>query len=352
MAIVFMDGFDHYGTEATGANNMLRGQWSSLSGNIFDPTYPVSSIRRSGSNSLRVTGNARFSLRGEKLVVGQAFGLYIPTLPIDVGYVDGICFYNQAGNGIIDVTIMPDGALRIISGSPTNSNSNLIEITDTAIIPGSFIHLEIKLVIDNTVGSIEIRVNGIILTQIGTLNLGSSGCASIAWHTSVLGNSGPFMYIDDVITWDDNGDFFNDFVGPLRLITDFAEADTAQADWIVNGAASGVDAINEVPPNGDTSYLGSDTVGDISEFTMPTLPSELATIAGIFVPVMARSDEAGISSVRVSMVSNGQAFDGVDHALSPQYVYYRDSYEYDPDNEEAWTKESFEAALIRIEKVA
>lgn len=350
MALIFADGFDHYGTGTTGRANMLKGQWASMA-SIND--QPRTTYARTGDHSLYVVGGpVILSLRGEKLVTGVGYGQLVDSLPVTSGYRTGIVFYNQTGDAILNVTLLSDGALRILKGDPTSSDTNLLDITDAVVMAGAFGHVEMKIVIDDVVGSFELRYNGNIISQLTDLNLGTDGVASIGFINVVGGSQGVGQYIDDLIVWDDTGTLNNTFMGQQRLLTVYPTSDKTAADWSLTGAISGYDTMNETVPDEDTTYISSSTVGDKSEFGFSALPAELDTVAAVFIPVMAKSDEAGISSIKLSMLNGAGTAAGTEHELTSAYVYYRDAFNANPDGGGAWTKAAFEASTIRIEKTA
>lgn len=343
MSLLFADGFEHYGIGATGRTNMLRGAWALVNG--YSPTDDRA---RTGTLSLRTQNAAiaRLSLNGLKSVVGVGVGLNMVTLPTNSSKI-GIEFIDQSGNPLLAICPGSDGSIAVKDGDV--GTGTIIGVTDSILSAGGFNHIETKVLFDDIVGSCEIRVNGIVVFNSTNMNLGITPCASI--NLIQYTNVGPIDHSwDDLVVWDDNGDHNNDFIGPARVLTLFANGDTAQADWPIVGSGTGYGAIDDTIPDDDATYIGTDVADNVSEFTLPDLPTELASISGVFVQTMARSDEAGISNVQTSMVSNDIALLGSDYALTPAYVYYRNSFDYDPNTNEPWTKSSFEAALLRVEK--
>jgi hypothetical protein len=202
---------------------------------------------------------------------------------------------------------------------------------------------------DSVAGSYEVRANGKTVLQEGGLNLGSTGAAQVV-HGSFTARDIGDWYLEDVFAADDSGSFNNTFLGAQRILTNFPVGDTAQADWAINGAADGYACIDEDDPDGDTTYISAATSGDKSDFSLPSLPSELAEIAGVYVPIMARINAAGIGNVKPSMVSSTDVLAGNDDALTTGYTYYGSVFEYDPHTSDAWSKTGLEDALLRIEK--
>jgi hypothetical protein len=353
--LLWADSFDHYGTTPNGGRDaMLAGAWAGFSAG--NGTLPVVSNARgrTGSNSLLISYNslanagvqARRVLGGNKSVMGVGFGVWMSSLP-GINGRHGIEFRSNANAAVCGLFIQSDGAI----GFYTGASAVLIGSSEPVLQTGSWSHVEAKIVSHETSGSVEVRVNGITVLAFEDLNLGS-GIAAVVFGNPQAGSGGGSFnwHIDDIVTWDDQGDYNNDFIGPARVATLFPAADTAQADWIPVGETDGYACINNVPPDGDTTYISAEDAGDISEFELSTLPPETEVIAGVYIPVMGRLEDAGVGQIQVSLVSNSEVSEGPDIPLTTAFTYWGAVHEVDPDTDLPWTKEGIEAALVRIEK--
>lgn len=355
MAMIWADGFDHYGETPNGGRDaMLAGAWAQFSAG--NGTLPfVSDIQqRTGDYSLCFSYNqlatdgvkARRVLGGAQIVVGCAMGWYFTSLPV-ANAVHGFEWRNNSNAAIVSVFVQSDGSIGIYSGA----SRTLVGASDPIISAGSWQHIEGKIVCDSVVGEVEVRVNGLTVVHFTDLNLGALGSTQMVFGMPDLKSGTSLDYfLDDIVAWNDTGDVNNSFIGVQRVDTVFAVADTAQTDWVRNTGSSDYAAIDNVPPDGDTTYLLSDTAGDISEFTLGTLPPETEIIAGIYIPAMARLEDAGTGNIQISLVSGGEVSEGPDQVLTTAYQYWGGVHEVDPDTDGAWTKAAVEAAILRIEK--
>jgi hypothetical protein len=349
--LLFADGFNHYGSVTA---NMLLGAWAAFETVSGGSTTLSTAQARTGTRSLLTangginSGNvgARFAFGKTAITCGVGVGLFMATLPsANAQVVKQI--RDNANNPILTICMQSDGSICARKGDRTGT---VLAISDSILTAGTFNFIETKAVFDTVAGSVQVKVNDVTKISIGSLNLGSVGGAQCFIGLQV--NGGPNSYWADIFAWDDSGTYNNDFMGPQRILTIFPNGDTAQADWSKNGAATGYDCIDEVPQDGDTTYLRSGTVGDKSDFSLPTLPPEVASVAAVYVPVMARLDAAGIGNVKTSMISSAVALAGNDVPLTPGYIYYNNVFEYDPNTSIAWDKAGVEAALLRLEKSA
>lgn len=356
MALIWADSFDHYGTGATGRENMLAGAWVQVAeGN---GTFQPSDLQaRTGSFSLRHNGLTQglvFARRtnSPRQTLGLGVGLYLLSLPSQNNRM-GMQFRNPANEPVVSVYIQTDGSLLVRAGN--SASGPIIGLSDPIITAQAFNHIEIKLTADPIVGYVEIRVNDVPELIIVDANTGPDLITSVCIGPRVGEGSGswtpPSSFWDDVFLWDDTGDYNNDFMGPQRVETYFPIADTEEDDWAVIGAAEGWEAINDVPPDGDLSYVLATDVGMRSAFSLPDLPPETAAVAGIYIPAYGKITDAGIGFMEVSMLKNSNAAVGPRIPLTTAYTYRGSVFETNPETNEPWDKDTFSGALVRVEKV-
>lgn len=347
--LLWADSFDHYGGVFA---NMFFGAWSSHADSSGVP-FLTNLFSRSGTYSLAFTGtngsgsvaqHVRRSLPSAKTRCGFGYGLYQPNLP-STNEQRLFQILNSSASPILTLCAQSDGSIHIRKGDFADP---VIEISDSVLTPGTFHHIELWQTFDTVAGEIEVRVNEQTVIADGGINLGAAPAASVQWRK--LGSNNEPFYVDDVFAADDQGAENNTFIGAQRMITEFPLADTAQADWTLNGSGTGHGCIDQTGPDGDLTYLSSAIVGHKSDFTLPSLPPELAVIAGVYVPVMARINAAGIGNLKTSMKSAAALAAGNDNPLTPGYTYYGDAFEVDPNTGLPWTKSGLEAALLRLEK--
>jgi hypothetical protein len=95
--------------------------------------------------------------------------------------------------------------------------------------------------------------------------------------------------------------------------------------------------VDETTVNGDTDYVASGTVGDLDLYDVSDLGVTPASIQAVQVTMCARKDDAATREVRSKVKSGAASANGAPHALTANYVYYRDIFESDPDTTAAWT---------------
>lgn len=346
MVVVYLaESFEHYGTgvSSTVQNRMKAGLWSVLD----TGTNLVSdSTARSGDiYAVMPTGSGKDAaniLFGTSLgTVGVAVAARYSSLPGNG--LNGFAIRGADSTPLLSWYINPDGSISVYDGFEIGT---LLETTEAGIVSAnSWHHFEMVATFSTTVGEYELRVDGVAVAQGSALNLGSAQATRLMAGRAGSGSTSPDTHLDDIVIHDGSA-----FIGPARVITVFPDADGGTQDWTVTGAASGAEAIDETAPDSDTSYIAAPVVNDIAQFTLPTLPSDVDNIVGVYIHAYARQEDAGVSSIKISMISDATEEEGAVHALTPTYVYYGSAFSLDPDGDIVWTKTALEAAIVQIER--
>lgn len=88
----------------------------------------------------------------------------------------------------------------------------------------------------------------------------------------------------------------------------------------------------------DLSYLSADdTPPAAMEFGFENLPPDITSVRGLVVVGRMRKVDGGDGNVQMSLISNGDAFDGVDRPLTTTMTYYFDVSQLDPDTGLPWS---------------
>lgn len=349
-----MDGFDHYGTGAAAKTAMLDGIYAEVSG-----TTPVVTTQpRTGSASI-INDGVRRILGSAKTVVGIGAAFYQISLPTINGR-RGLFDFRDAANGIqCVITVQTTGAIAAYRGTLA-SGTLLGTSADGVFVANSYQHVEARVFFSQTVGTIEVRINGVtVLNLTGVDNVFTAlvECSQVQVIPTSSGAGGN-LYCDDLFCWDDLGTTNNDFLGDRRVRTIFPDANTAVADWTPVGAATGYECIDDAAPDNETTYIEaaplieSPTVPLISEFGLADPPVGVGAISAVQTYVRMRKTEAGDTNVQVSVLSNGDVSAGVDRAITEAYTYYTDMHELNPDTGTPWSESSLAAAKIRIARTA
>ena len=337
MALLFADGFDHYGGNVA---NLTKGAWLAFDAGGVELSTAQS---RTGTHSLRsrtITGTrdgkVSRAITGGDSFVGVALGLYLIALNEPV--MTSFELQTNLGVTLCQIKVLQSGALEI---NRTRNGSN-IGTTSPVLTAGGWNHIEFQFRASTVIGSVEIRVNGVAAFSITNINTTGNIPTILQLGRPAIFSDNNFY--DDIVAYNSLGAFNNTWLGVVRVNTIFPDANSTPQDWSTVGAGSAVAAIN-TPVADEGSYINSGIVGNNSKFSLQNLPAEISAIAAIYVPTFAKSDQAGLSQMRVRIESGAKTETGPVIDLLPDFIYQGSVFENN------WTRTEFDAAQINFEKV-
>ena len=333
MALILMDGFDHYGQ----AEAHLIG-WN------FHGTYnSFGSYGRFGSGGVRTTYHDQevkrnIGVNKSTLYIGIAFAKWeggTPTFNIGSPFV---FFTDELDVDQVKFHLSPTYEILVYQGDGTLLATSAVDILKDYV----WKYLELKVVISATVGVVEVRVNGVEVineTGLDTKN-GSDYMRNFAFSAFATQQTAYYddLYIDDA-----------QFHGDCRIKTFMPDSDSAtHTDFVRSAGSNDYECVDETDPNEDTDYIYANVVGDISTFGITT--GTLGTVQGIQLNNYLRKDDAGTRKIKPLIRSNGADYQGTELDDVPaNYIFYSDIWETDPDDSNVWTQTKLEAAEFGLE---
>lgn len=345
MAIIWFDGFDHYGNGGAGITNLLEGPYAQAILSQFPANVGPGGV----GSAIGFTPSAiiRKVLPGNRIGVGVGQRIYFQTsLPIGNGGCRLLEWRDGANNTLATLYVESTGALTVRAGS---SNAGAIwGRTDPIIVPQSWQHVEAFLLMSATVGELRIGVNGITLLDLDGLNTGATQTAQIA---SLYSASGVNWYMRDLYVWDTTGtDNNSGMQGDRQVITTFPTSDGPNQDWTPSTGVTGWNILAENPPN-DATYVEALLDGDISDFGMGDIDTDITSISAIRLSARIKKTDAGIGTVKLGVSSSAVIAESAEIAVSTEFIFYSAIFEKDPNTTNRWTPTGVNAALTRLNRV-
>lgn len=342
MALLWCDGFDHYGS----AGNTTEGPWAQA-WSALDTT-----IKRTGTHSARLNSvslnTARRVFGGPKTTVGVGYAMYVPSIPTTNNSLTLFSFRDAANAVQVSVHLQSTGVIEAFRGVTAQS----LGVTATPVIVAeAWQHVECMVTIDNAVGMVEVRVNGVTVLAVADVDTAASANIETSQFAVYYNlTAGTNIYVDDMFCYDNTGSYNNSFLGDRRVLTLFPDADTADTDWSVTGAANGYQAIDDATPDGDSTYISSATVGDKSGFSYQDLPAGISNIAGVVAVHMSRKTDAGPANIQTAIKSGASESLGADRTITERYTYWQDVFETDPASAAPFTPTEVNDLTISFER--
>jgi hypothetical protein len=312
-------------------------------------TTPV----RTGTYSLE-SREFRRVFGAAKTAVGVGMAFRISELPVSYDSFHLIEFRDAANAILCSVSVGPTGDLMLSRGVTHTS----IETTGVLVTAGSWFHLEAFFTPNASTSSIEVRLNETTVINNASFPIGATSGSnrgdtstetSSFSHDSVISNS----YLDDMYAWDTSGTYNNDFIGDKKVHTMMPNGDTSVMDWLPNTGSTEYTQIDEIGPDGDSSYIYVGAVSNAeAEFNLEAMPTDAAGISAVQTLVAARKTDAGTCDIRTDIVSGALDSTGPSSAVTTSYNYYPAVFETDPNTGALWTKSGVDGAKIRIVREA
>ncbi len=349
MALLFIDGFDHYDPQSLdpfGQPWLARGKAAYLS-----PAATRIPGRRPSSYALRLPQGAgggyvkNLETPRTSLIVGAA----IRVAPFENTGAEPVLLGVRDANAQVShlVRIGEDGRLKLYRGQ--YGYEQLLS-TSIATAPARGWHyVELQVVQGTSNGVLSVRVNGILAIQLTAQNtLQGGGGLLTAFVGAVPGQACPVtLDVDDLYLADTSGTINNTFLGDVRVDALPAQANGSLNQWTVEGAASAWQAVSD---GDEASGIRANAAGLRQTFDIAPLPA-MATPAlhGVQVTMLARKTDAGLGKVKGLVVSGAQTAVGADLILQEQLAWHTALFERNPNGNVPWTEAAFNAAEFGVE---
>jgi hypothetical protein len=335
MALLFMDGFDHYAT----ADGLKK--W-----NVFGTGVTINSSggRRSGG-CLNFSNNTRF--------VDKTLPSSYATL------IAGFAYDASAGN-TADIMCFLDGAT-IHAGLHLNANNAIVAFRATnatvlgtsanGVVPASgFCHIEVKILVSDTVGTVDVKVNGASVLSLTGQDTRNAGNASMTGFR--IRSTGVNCKVDDLCVCDTSGSTNNTFLGDVRIDTNYPTSDGNYTQFTCSSGSSHFALVDEATPN-TTDYNDGAAVNDRDSYGMGNLTALTSqTVYGVQVNTAILKDDAGAKSAATFVRSSSTNGDGASTALGTSQTYISQVFETDPNGSIAWTESSVNAMEAGVKVTA
>lgn len=326
--LLFYDSFDHYTSAVQ--------KWSSVAGSGVPGMVAGSGRNGTAGFDFSTAGAlATKTLPGQYATLICGFAFRRNTTPSSTGVL--FRFQEGASTVHVDLRVTPLGQLEVTrSGTLLGSGTTVIPIN-------VFAYIEIKATIHDTTGAVEVRVNGVTDINVSGVDTRNGGTGLLDVISLVRSNPGVTdFWIDDlyVIDTTDSGVAGvpnNDFLGDVR-VEYLAPNGNGNSSQFVGSDADSTDnflLVDEAPSDGDTTYVGSPTVGNKDTYAYGNLTPTTGTVFGVQILPMARKTDAGTRSLATVARLGVTETDGPTRPLSTSYQYLSDIREANPDGD-AW----------------
>lgn len=326
MSLIFADGFDNY--------TNIPDVWDSNG----DSSIRRTGVARTGPGCLEINSGAI----GPAKIIRQVTDCLVATAWYSSITGNVLSLGNEGASSLQGACVIlvcnPDGSLNVERG-PSHGPQLIATSAPGLVTFNAYNSLAMQSQVSAT-ATVKVWCNGVLvlnLTGIDTRNLHNPGRTYIdaftLWGPPA---SGFICFHDDVYVLDCTDAVNNTYLNALRMYALPPTANAAVA-WTPL-AGTNWSEVNEVPPDGDTSYNSSSNVGDLDQYVYP-LTGPPANSSILFVQ-HELDMEVDSGSRSVGSVANGTAVQGV-IALPNGYHIYPTPYDINPATGLPWKAADF-----------
>lgn len=321
MALLFCDSFDYYNT-----SQMTR-KWSSVGGGVS-----ITSGGRNSTSCAHCLGNngATINLTSTPATIGVG----VAYKPVSAAVASLFLRLLDAGTVQLNFLMLSDGSIQVINGASVTLGTSA-----PGAVPAptsTFNYIEVKALISNTVGTVDVRVNGasvLSLTNKDTQNSANAYVTQVdICERAGTGNETSF---DDFVVWDTTGSTNNNFMGDTRIEALLPSGAGATTNFAPS-AGSNYQCVDDATANDDTDYVSSSNVGDKDTYAMGNLASTIGAVKAVAVNTVDRKDDSGTRTHQHVTRLSGTESTGTAFAPTTTYVNHQSIFETKPGGG-AWT---------------
>lgn len=229
--------------------------------------------------------------------------------------------------------------------------ATLLARGSTTINFGTWYCIEVYLKVSNAAGVCQVKVNGVLDINFSgdTQQTANAECSYFQWGRGIGGASGSEMlaHFDDIAINDTTGTKNNSWIGRGGIYGLKPSGAGTYAQFTPSTGAN-YECVDEVPPNDDTDYVESDTVGYKDSYALADLPVATGQVDAVQWLARAKLDAAGAGNFKRLLRHDSTDYNGENLTVDTSYVYHQEILENAPDDTE-WTVAKVNALEIGME---
>jgi hypothetical protein len=335
MSILLADSFDFYntGTDMT----YVGSPWVSTAAGVNGSLTPY------GAGQSAAMGNSTFTSvpLSNEATIYASFNI-MTTTTFTGGSTSGFMLTLFDGTTAqVSLLWAYDGNLYAYTngGLFTGIGSVISNLGPHGMAPNSWCHWQVKAVINNVTGSLELRknnntVNDFTLTGINTRN----GTANNYANKIMMTCGAAFLwYMDDVFCNSGSGAAPNTWPGQLRGVQLMPSADTAQKDLTPSTGTVNSACVDEPHMNSDTDFVSGATAGQTDLYDLQDLGLTPTAIPLVVVRHALKKSDTGTRTATTRIKSGAAASDQSAVTLATTYQWQNTYLALDPNTTAAWT---------------
>jgi hypothetical protein len=353
MALLFVDSCDHYDTATAPKKGYSSSYFNLTPGGLG---ASIGAYGRNSTNGWRYRVNSApgsqsittltiTNVSGTTAIVGVAFRM--SALQTQEQSVFQIW---NASAAQISLTVSSGGALSIRRGGLTGT---ALVTTATTLSASVWYFLELKILFSDTVGTYEIRIDGVSAgsgTGADTVNSGTAGWDSLVFGSVERSQDRSFDF-DDLYVCDGSSGTNNTFLGDHRIVAVVASSGNGtNVDFSPSTGSDHGALVDENQPN-ETDYNQSGTVGHRDTYNFAAV-GVAGTVKAVQTVNFIKADAAGVRYVGDVCRIGGTNYDSTGVVVGSDWVYRLEMHPTSPATAGAWTIAEIDGAEFGVKVTA
>ena len=240
---------------------------------------------------------------------------------------------DNAATEHVGVAVTSTWGLEIRRGTTVIATS----AASNVIAQNAWFYIEVQVTISDTVGSVEVRLNGsstpVVSFTGDTKNGGtSSNIDAVEW---MCGDNSIPGYTDDIYILNSSGSSNTTFLGDCRVQTLFPNG-AGNATGLTPSTGSNWQTVDEAPPS-SSDYSGSPTSGARDTYSLTDLIAGTASIKGVKLSTFMHKSDSGTIQMKPALRVGSTNYYGSSRTLASSMTGYTDLYDTSPATSSAWT---------------
>ncbi len=343
MALLFMDGCDHW----TGTVDHIR-KWSAQG--------PLSASHtttggRFGGGAIALSSYLQWMEKQIPALSTVIVGWAVKTeVAVDVTPDEHMIAFNTGSQQqIVIEKSSTDNKIRIF-----RDTTELAVSSNTFDFTTGFFPIEVKVTISQTVGAVDVRVDGV--SEVSVSGVDTQAHASVSTVNRIrfwgfVGDASPVKttWIDDIYILDDTGSSNNDFLGDTKIVTLNPDASGNYSELTrFGGGSNNFEAVDEAQPDDDTTYNHSATATNKDSYGFDNITT--SSIFAIQAVGCLRRSEVGFKSLKLfTRIGGTDYFGSSEPMILDDYRNHIKIWEENPDTAAAWVAAGVNGAEFGVE---
>jgi hypothetical protein len=333
MALIFMDSFDH--VAAADVNE----KWYYAAGHAID-----TSEERNGAGCLKIGYNDSAYWWSDGADDTWICGVAFKTIGSVTSNIGVLTFRDSSGNAVAWVEYLPSSRFRLTLG--TSGAGFIVGTSSVLSCNDQYRYIELKLKLDASTGYVELRVDEENIMDWSGDTLYYNNPAYTLGRLG-LGDAAPAAdsYYDDLYLCDGSGSTNNNFLGDCKVLAVTPDGVGTDSDFTPS-SGNNYECVDELTPDGDTSYVESNTLNHQDSYDFTNLSADPGTVRGVALNLYVKKIDSNQRKLKALTLS-GATEDLHTYEIEPgegAYRYYQRIWEEDPDAAAAWTITTINAA--------